>query len=144
MARKPLGKYRQREIRTVGLMIALYEKRHPETDASTQYNDLFSYAIKRLERCHFGEDKPACKHCPIHCYQPARREAIKAIMRWSGPRMLLRHPILAIRHLIDDHRPVPDYPKRGTSSKTSTGRAARLATQHATSADNDADKVKSV
>ncbi|POE04348.1 nitrous oxide-stimulated promoter family protein [Pectobacterium odoriferum] len=138
MARKPLEKYRQREIRTVGLMIELYEKHHPETDDNAQYKDLFNYAIKRLERCQFGEDKPACKHCPIHCYQPARREAIKAIMRWSGPRMLLRHPILAIRHLIDDHRPVPDYPKKETVPKVSTGRATRLASQHTAPADTDA------
>ncbi|MDY4386138.1 nitrous oxide-stimulated promoter family protein [Pectobacterium aroidearum] len=140
MARKPLGKYRQREIRTVGLMIELYEKHHPETDDNAQYKDLFNYAIKRLERCHFGEDKPACKHCPIHCYQPARREAIKAIMRWSGPRMLLRHPILAIRHLIDDHRPVPDYPKpkKETAQKASTERATRLASQQTPPVDTDA------
>ncbi|GKV92648.1 nitrous oxide-stimulated promoter family protein [Pectobacterium aroidearum] len=140
MARKPLGKYRQREIRTVGLMIELYEKHHPETDDNAQYKDLFNYAIKRLERCHFGEDKPACKHCPIHCYQPARREAIKAIMRWSGPRMLLRHPILAIRHLIDDHRPVPDYPKpkKETAPKASTERATRLASQQTAPVDTDA------
>ncbi|MEI7087233.1 nitrous oxide-stimulated promoter family protein [Pectobacterium versatile] len=137
MARKPLGKYRQREIRTVGLMIELYEKHHPETDDNAQYKDLFNYAIKRLERCQFGEDKPACKHCPIHCYQPARREAIKAIMRWSGPRMLLRHPILAIRHLIDDHRPVPDYPKKEIAPKVSTGRATRLASQHTAPADTE-------
>ncbi|BES84794.1 hypothetical protein PEC302107_10540 [Pectobacterium araliae] len=137
MARKTLGKYRQREIRTVGLMIALYEKHHPETDDSAQYKDLFNYAIRRLERCHFGEDKPACKHCPIHCYQPARREAIKAIMRWSGPRMLLRHPILAIRHLIDDHRPVPDYPQKETSPKASTGRATALGSQPIEPTDTD-------
>lgn len=137
MARIPLGKYRQREIRTVGLMIALYEKYHTETGDNAQYKDLFNYTIKRLERCRFGEDKPACKHCPIHCYQPARREAIKAIMRWSGPRMLLRHPILAIRHLIDDHRPVPDYPKKDTASKTSIERATRLATQQTAPTETD-------
>ncbi|KRF67064.1 hypothetical protein AO825_03615 [Pectobacterium brasiliense] len=118
-------------------MIELYEKHHPETGDNAQHKDLFSYAIKRLERCQFGEDKPACKHCPIHCYQPARREAIKAIMRWSGPRMLLRHPILAIRHLIDDHRPVPDYPKKETSPKTPNGRATRLASQHTAPADTE-------
>lgn len=117
MARKPLGKHRQREIRTVGLMIELYEKHHPEIDSKDKYKRLFDYAINRLERCYFGEEKPACKHCPIHCYQPARREEIKAIMRWSGPRMLLRHPILAIRHLIDDHRPVPDYPASKTGPR---------------------------
>lgn len=111
MARTPMGKHRQRELRTVLLMIALYEKHHPaEANHADRYPRLMAYATNRLERCHFGEEKPACKHCPIHCYQPARREEIKAIMRWSGPRMLLRHPILAIRHLIDDRRPVPECP----------------------------------
>ncbi len=112
MARKPLGKYRRREIHTVGLMIELYEKHHPVEGDPDKYKRLSDYATNRLERCYFGEDKPACKHCPIHCYQPVRRDEIKAIMRWSGPRMLLHHPILAIRHLIDDHRPVPDCPEK--------------------------------
>ncbi|WP_420213628.1 nitrous oxide-stimulated promoter family protein, partial [Klebsiella pneumoniae] len=42
-----------------------------------------------------------CKQCPVHCYQPAKREEMKQIMRWAGPRMLWRHPILTIRHLLD-------------------------------------------
>ncbi|MEC5321418.1 nitrous oxide-stimulated promoter family protein [Brenneria populi subsp. brevivirga] len=113
MARQPLGKHRRRELRTVELMIELYEKHHPAPDDDRQrYRRLFDYATKRLERCYFGEAKPACKHCPIHCYQPVKRREIKAIMRWSGPRMLLHHPILAIRHLIDDRRPVPDHPEK--------------------------------
>lgn len=103
----------QREIKTVSLMIDLYQKRHPApAEDGERYTRLLDYAVNRLARCYFGEEKPACKHCPIHCYQPARRQEIKAIMRWSGPRMLLHHPILAIRHLIDDRRPVPDYPER--------------------------------
>ncbi|WJV65132.1 nitrous oxide-stimulated promoter family protein [Pectobacteriaceae bacterium CE70] len=104
------GKRIQREIHTVSLMIDLYEKRHPapENDAD-RYVHLFQYAVNRLERCYFKEEKPACKQCPIHCYQPAKREEIKTIMRWSGPRMLLYHLILAIRHLIDDYRPVPPH-----------------------------------
>lgn len=110
MARKPMGQYRLRELRTVLLMIDLYEKHHPaDVENADRYQQLSAYATNRLERCQFGEEKPACKHCPIHCYQPAKREQIRAIMRWSGPRMLLHHPILAIRHLIDDHRPVPAH-----------------------------------
>lgn len=60
----------------------------------------------------FGEEKPACKQCPVHCYQPAKREEMKQIMRWAGPRMLWRHPILTVRHLIDDKRPVPELPEK--------------------------------
>ncbi|MFO6484177.1 nitrous oxide-stimulated promoter family protein [Escherichia coli] len=45
-----------------------------------------------------AKKKPACKQCPVHCYQPAKREEMKQIMRWAGPRMLWRHPILTVRH----------------------------------------------
>ena len=37
---------------------------------------------------------------------------MKQIMRWAGPRMLWRHPILTVRHLIDDKRPVPELPEK--------------------------------
>jgi hypothetical protein len=35
------------------------------------------------------------------------RDHIKLVMRYAGPRMLLRHPILTIRHLLDARRPAP-------------------------------------
>ena len=38
------------------------------------------------------------------CYKPAQREQVKVIMRYAGPRMLLRHPVLAIMHKIDGLR----------------------------------------
>lgn len=76
-------------------------------------------AKKRLDKCVFGEEKPACKQCPVHCYQPAKREEMKQIMRWAGPRMLWRHPILTVRHFIDDKRPVPELPEKYRPKKTS-------------------------
>ncbi|KAA9001740.1 nitrous oxide-stimulated promoter family protein [Affinibrenneria salicis] len=113
MRNSPPGKRRRRELTTVGLMIELYQQAHPTPAGDDQhYALLLQYAQKRLEKCYFGEQKPACKNCPIHCYQPARRAAIKIIMRWAGPRMLLHHPILAIRHLIDDRRPAPPAGRR--------------------------------
>ena len=39
-----------------------------------EYDNLYAYAVKRLDRCVFGAEKPACKQCPVHCYQPAKRE----------------------------------------------------------------------
>ena len=56
------------------------------------------YATRRLDRCPFGADKPTCAKCPIHCYQPAMREKIQMVMRYAGPRMLWRHPLLALFH----------------------------------------------
>ncbi|MCU0373022.1 MAG: nitrous oxide-stimulated promoter family protein [Ignavibacteria bacterium] len=30
------------------------------------------------------------------------REKVKNVMRYSGPRMLLKHPYLAVRHLLNE------------------------------------------
>ncbi len=103
----------EREKKTIQKMLNLYEQNNPAADKTPEhYQSLFSYASKRLDRCAFGNEKPACKHCPIHCYQPARREEMKRIMRWAGHRMLFRHPILTMLHLIDDRRPVPPLPEK--------------------------------
>jgi len=59
---------------------------------------LFLYAQERIEKCPFGLDKPVCNQCTIHCYESERRERIKSIMRYAGPRMIVRHPVLALRH----------------------------------------------
>ena len=97
-----MGKRIEREKMTIQRMIALYQRRCPGALAdNAHYQALNAYADKRLDKCVFGENKPACKQCPVHCYQPAKREEMKQIMRWAGPRMLWRHPILTIRHLLD-------------------------------------------
>ena len=58
----------------------------------------------RLEKCPFQEHKTTCAKCPVHCYKPARREQIRAVMRYAGPRMMFRHPRLAFYHLVIDGR----------------------------------------
>lgn len=63
--------------------------------------DLLTYALKRLTYCRFGENKTTCAACPVHCYAPEPREAIRKVMRFAGPRMLWTHPVLTVRHLID-------------------------------------------
>ena len=74
---------------------------------------LFDYASYRLLKCPYGEEKPTCKKCPIHCYTRDRREQMHEVMRFAGPRMLLRHPVLAIRHLRDEKREPPTLKKPG-------------------------------
>ena len=83
-----------RERRTVNEMITIYE-RHKHIDCT----DLRDYAMQRLSHCVFQEDKPTCLRCPIHCYKPGMRIRMKQVMRYSGPWMLLYHPILTIRHM---------------------------------------------
>ncbi len=78
--------------------------------------NLLEYAWGRLERCPYGEGKPVCVRCTTHCYKSVPRDAIRAAMRYAGPRMLLHHPILAFRHLLHGFR----RPPRKTRSSTFT------------------------
>jgi len=95
-----------RERRTVRAMVRLYcRAHHGSRDLCDDCQALAGYADQRLDGCPYREDKPPCLQCPIHCYTPARREQIRQVMRWAGPRMLWRHPVLAIRHLLDGYRP---------------------------------------
>jgi hypothetical protein len=50
------------------------------------------------------ETKTFCSNCKVHCYKPEMREKIREIMRFSGPRMIFYHPIMAIRHLIESKK----------------------------------------
>ena len=69
---------------------------------------LLDYANVRLERCRFGEEKPTCAKCPVHCYQRNRREQVKVVMRYAGPRMLWEHPVMSLRHWLDGFRRAPE------------------------------------
>ena len=75
------GKRISREKLTIKKMIDLYQAKCPQASAEPEhYEALFVYAQKRLDKCVFGEEKPACKQCPVHCYQPAKREEMKQII----------------------------------------------------------------
>ena len=92
---------RSLDKKTVIAMITLYcNKNHKSKQLCPTCRDLLNYSIGRMDSCVFGIKKPACSHCPVHCYKPQMRNSIKEVMRFSGPRMLLRHPILALRHIL--------------------------------------------
>lgn len=99
----------EREKRTVEAMIRLYCR---EVHASNvclcdRCQGLLDYAHLRLARCRYSEGKTTCAKCPTHCYVPAMRERVREVMRYAGPRMLLRHPALTLRHLLDGRRAAP-------------------------------------
>jgi hypothetical protein len=98
-----------REWRTIAAMIHCYcQAHHRATDAlCPECQELLDYAGLRLERCRFGVEKPVCAKCPVHCYQPARREQVKVVMRYAGPRMLWKHPVLSLRHWLDGFAEAP-------------------------------------
>lgn len=88
------------EKHTVRLMIALYcRHHHGGKDLCKDCSQLTDYSASRLDHCKFGNDKPTCKKCPVHCYKPDMRDKIRTVMQYAGPRMILYHPIEAIKHL---------------------------------------------
>lgn len=96
-----------REARTIEAMVRLYCRKHHRAVGRNLCHDcaeLLDYAGMRLEKCPFQEEKTSCTKCPVHCYKPDMRERVRAVMRYAGPRMLLRHPVLAIMHLLVDGR----------------------------------------
>ena len=96
---------REREKKTVSAMIALYcRKRHGGRVLCPDCAALDAYARRRSDRCPFMETKTFCSNCRVHCYRPDMREQIRAVMRFSGPRMLFRHPVMAIRHVIESKK----------------------------------------
>ena len=106
---------RGRELRTLETMMAMYCRHHHGGRAlCAACSELRDYARRRLERCVFGDAKPTCANCTVHCYKAQMREQVRAMMRWAGPRMALRHPITAALHLLDGRRPAPLLPGRTT------------------------------
>ena len=86
----------EQEKKLITIMIEIYEKAHGE-DLST----LKEYAYKRIDHCPRKEEKTFCSSCPIHCYAPVYRQQIKMVMKYAGPRMIYKHPVIAIKHMIN-------------------------------------------
>lgn len=95
----------RREWQTMQKMVGIYCAAHHGSEAHCrECREFLDYARVRLEKCPYGPGKPTCANCPVHCYKPAHRERARTIMRYAGPRMLLRHPVLTIAHLLDGRR----------------------------------------
>lgn len=102
---------RAREQRTLEAMLRMYCRgHHPGGPLCAGCGVLARYAQRRLQRCVFGDAKPTCANCLVHCYNADMRARVREIMRWAGPRMLLRHPLLAILHMLDGRRASPRLP----------------------------------
>ena len=88
------------------LMIDLYcRKKHKcKKEICDECKKLKDYVSLKLDKCPFGENKTFCSNCKIHCYQKDMREKIREVMKFSGPRMIFYHPILAIKHVVESRR----------------------------------------
>lgn len=90
-----------KEKKLIPVMIKKYCRGNHHTKCiCDSCKELTEYALYRLDKCPFKVNKKFCSFCKIHCYKEDMREKIKKVMKYSGPRMLLTHPIFAISHVI--------------------------------------------
>lgn len=99
----------EKQEKVVDLMIRLYcHKKHgtKKKELCAECQELTDYCHHRLSLCPFMKtgNKPFCSNCRIHCYDKDHRERIRVVMRFSGPRMIFHHPILAFSHVIQSKR----------------------------------------
>ena len=105
-------------------MIHLYCKAHHNTkegELCPECIEFLTYAHMRLDKCPFQEEKSTCGKCLVHCYQPQMREKTKKIMRYSGPRLLLHNPILALHHVSDGRKKpltIAEFKRKKAQSST--------------------------
>lgn len=99
-------KRREKEKQVVSLMIKLYcnKKHHTKKELCDECRQLTEYAEMRSDKCPFMENKTFCSNCKVHCYKPDMREKIREVMRFSGPRMIFHHPVMAVSHLIESRK----------------------------------------
>ena len=111
----------KREAQLLSAMVRDYCRRHHGHETPCEDCRTFlTYALTRLACCPFGQKKPTCLKCKIHCYRAQEKETARVIMREEGPRMLLKHPILTVEHLIKNTREAPDKPRNPRAKKVGT------------------------
>jgi len=96
------GRHRDREripVTTEAAGLGVYGRRPPRLCEECAAH--LRYAEQRRAACR-QDPKPFCAYCDVHCYRPAERTWQRQMMRYSGPRSIVRgHAIQGIRHLVD-------------------------------------------
>ena len=104
MTPEEIAQKRQKEKDLISLMIRFYCDKHHHTKAYEPLCDecaeLEKYAHTRVDHCPHIETKTFCSKCQSHCYSKEMRARVKEVMKSSGPRLLLHHPILVIKHAL--------------------------------------------
>jgi hypothetical protein len=96
-----MNSFLQKENETLLVMTLIYCRAVHGTKSGlcADCSAVVEYADQKINKCPWGKKKPVCTHCPIHCFELDMRQRIRKIMRFSGPRMLLRHPITTLFHI---------------------------------------------
>jgi hypothetical protein len=103
-----------REKKTVKIMIEMYccANHFKTAGLCADCTLLYDYASGRIDKCPFHEKKPVCGKCPIHCFNADKREEMRSVMRYSGPRILMSHPVQGMMHILDRFRYKADKHRR--------------------------------
>lgn len=104
----------QKDTETIRAMLRLYCQGHHQQTGQlcSQCDELYRYAANQLSRCPFSGNKPTCTKCTVHCYNSEMKRRVKEVMKYSGPRMLLHHPLMAIRHMVQGLKKPPLYKRK--------------------------------
>lgn len=90
-----------REKLIVKEMIKIYcKKEHKGISLCPSCTSLLNYSFSKIDNCPKMETKTFCSKCSIHCYSKTRADEIRKVMRSARTRMLLKHPILVIKHFV--------------------------------------------
>lgn len=104
MTPEEIAQKRQKEKDLISLMIRFYCEKCHRTKAHEPLCDecaeLEKYAHTRVDHCPHIETKTFCSKCQSHCYSKEMCARVKEVMRTTGPRLLLHHPILVIKHAL--------------------------------------------
>lgn len=101
-----IEKKRQHEQQILELMIRIYCKGNHKKQRRNikrkqlcpECQKLADYALLRTQKCPFMATKTFCSACKVHCYTPQYQAEIKKVMKYAGPRMLIPHPVLTLKH----------------------------------------------
>ena len=110
----------RRERKTITAMIGMYCRDHHDTRPAELCDGcgvLDDYAMQRIDKCPFCLEKPTCANCTIHCYKDDMREEVRKVMRYAGPKMMRRHPVLAVLHILDGFRSAESPARKSRDSR---------------------------
>jgi len=101
-----MNKRTGREKKTLLAMMRIYcRNKHKGGNAlCSECIELLDYAYKRIDGCVLGDKKTTCARCAIHCFKSEYRMRIRKVMRHAGPRLIFKHPVLTVYHMLDSQK----------------------------------------
>lgn len=97
----------EKEIETVSLMIGLYcQKKHgtKKGELCPECRQLLDYVKFRRMKCRGVTKSPSARTAAFIVINRICSEKIARVMRFSGPKMVFYHPVIAFSHLAETKR----------------------------------------